>query len=107
MNQPAPSLWWAYDSESGGFSALPATPLIVPAAIILAVFSGFRWLFCRPKSREKLFGPIVHTNYYTARQARFTELINMRVTNGDLEIHEWKEYYDLQFFLQKPNRFLP
>lgn len=36
-----PNLWWAYDSESNSFGALPASPLLLPALAVMAVFSLF------------------------------------------------------------------
>lgn len=102
MNQSPPSLWWAYDESNGGFSALPATPLIVPAAIVLGIFSAFRWLFNPPRTREQILGAVTRTDYYQSRDSRHQQLIQKRLNTGDLEIHEWREYYDLEFYLNNP-----
>ena len=101
MSQPQPSLWWAYDAENSSFSALPATPLIVPAAIILGVLSAFR--FNPPVIREQLLGPITRTDYYRQCSSRCSQLIEKRVETGDLELHEWREYYDLKAYLNNPH----
>lgn len=106
MSQPSPSLWWAYDESNGSFSALPATPLIVPAALILGVVSALRWIFNPPRTREQIVGPIARTAYYQQADLRYHELIKKHVDTGDLEIHEWKEYYDLEFYLNSPCRYL-
>lgn len=102
MNQSPPSLWWAYDESNGSFSALPATPLIIPAAIILSIFSAFHWLFNPPRTRKQIFGPITQTNYYQQANSRYHQLTTKRLDLGDLEIHEWREYYDLKFYLDNP-----
>lgn len=103
MSQPQPSLWWAYDAENSSFSALPATPLILPASIILAIFSALQWLTNPPRSRNQIVGAVSKTSYYQSRDLRYQELISKRVNTGDLELHEWREYYDLEFYLNNPH----
>lgn len=104
MSQPQPSLWWAYDSEQASFSALPATPLIVPGAVIVSIILLLRRLLHPPRTREQIFGAITRTDYYKKCYLRYRELITKSIDDGDLAIHEWAEYYDLEFYLNNPYR---
>lgn len=104
MNQVSPSLWWAYDESNGSFSALPATPLIVPAAILLGLLSALSRLFNPPRTRHEILGFIASSDSYKQAESRYHQLIQKRLNTGDLQINEWREYYDLEFYLNNPNK---
>jgi hypothetical protein len=48
------NIWWAYDEEKSGFSALPASPLLLPALGIFFLFAIFDKMAEDGRSKEIL-----------------------------------------------------
>jgi hypothetical protein len=104
MSQPT-NLWWAYDSENGSFSALPAGPFLLPALIIVGIVSLFQGLNSRELSPREMFGSIVDTPTWKQRHARYIELVHRRVNNGELELAEHEEFRQLKAYVNNPYGF--
>lgn len=98
-----PNLWWSYDPDNGSFAALPAGPFFLPALIVVCIASIGNALFNPRRSREEIVGSISKTDLYRQQAARYQYLGSKRLEQGDLELREWREYYDLQFFLNNPH----
>lgn len=98
-----PNLWWSYDPDGRSFQALPAGPFFLPALILLVATSVLSRVFRRDRSREKVVGSISSTDYYKEKAERFNRLGEKRLNSGTLTSTEWREYYDLQYFLNNPH----
>jgi hypothetical protein len=90
------NIWWAYDEENGSFSALPASPMLLPALglfFLAAVFSraqkssGPTKLACEMQNVDH---GLIHRN-----AARFHELLAIMKTRN-LNDSEESELYRIQ-----------
>lgn len=54
MEHTRPTLLWGIDCESGKISALPASPLLLPAAIVAAIFWIIGKIIPRKIKREPI-----------------------------------------------------
>lgn len=99
------NLWWAYDSENGSFSALPAGPFLLPALIIVSVASLFGSGFRRNLSPREMFGNMVDTPAWKQRYARYMELIEQDVNGPGLSLGEYAEYRRLKAYVNNPYGF--
>lgn len=52
MEHSKPTLLWGIDKETGGISALPASPLLLPAIIGLGALKVASWLY-KPKPKKQ------------------------------------------------------
>jgi hypothetical protein len=91
-----PNLWWAYDSENGSFAPLPAGPLLLPAILIVGLISIFQLGRRALRSRDVIGGDIANSTLYTTSEKRYHELVDKKVSNGYLEIHEEEELRKLK-----------
>lgn len=97
------NLWWSYDPDDRSFQALPAGPFFLPALILVVTTSVLSRAFRRSRLREKIVGSISSTNHYKEKAERFNKLGKKRLNGETLTLAEWKEYYDLQYFLNNPH----
>jgi len=85
------NIWWAYDESEGSFSALPASPLLLPALgffFLLAVFDeiaekGRSKQITKPAAELK-----VDRTLFDSNKQRYRELLNVikvRPLNEDEE----------------------
>lgn len=103
MSDKQASLWWAYDAEGGKFSALPASPLLLPALLFMGIFSIGKAIFSPARMTGEGLGPITKTDYYQRQYNRWRELGRRAYVNGEnLEWHEWEEYYKIQEYIRNP-----
>lgn len=85
------NIWWAYDEDNGSFSALPASPLLLPAIgafFLLAVFDKM----AEDNRSKKILKPACEMNIdrtlYDSNKKRYHELlavIRKRPLNEDEE----------------------
>jgi hypothetical protein len=105
MKQSA-NLWWAYSEDDASFSALPASPFLIPAFLLTLIVSGFSYLSGRRRSAEATHGQVVHLQEYKRNQARYEELISKMVYHEEsITAAEWAEYRRLKEYISNPNRF--
>lgn len=97
------SLWWAYDAEGGKFSALPASPLLLPALLFMGLFSIGKAIFSPTLTTGQGLGGIEKTDYYQQQYNRWRELGDRVYIKGEsLEWHEWDEYDRLKAYVHNP-----
>lgn len=96
-----PNLWWSYDSESGGFSALPPGPFLLPAiviALVVACFQSFR-TEKRVTARQSL-GSIVDSPAYQQAKREHARLeaifIECNRLGNEMDVYELMRYRHLQ-----------
>lgn len=63
MEHSRPTLLWGIDCESGKISALPASPLLLPAVAIAFIFWIIGKVWRKPVKREPLPDNFNHTEY--------------------------------------------
>lgn len=71
------NIWWAYDESSGSFSALPASPALLPALgvfFLAAVFSAGKE---KPRVIETYPDGNPYMGEHLANKPRYDELINI------------------------------
>ena len=105
-----PNLWWAYDPEDGSFSALPASPWLIPAMLLTAVVAVFRILSRGTLTTFDGHGAAATTPCYIAAKRRWLELIPLAYPDSGesaLSLAEWQEYYRLQEYLSNPTATPP
>lgn len=103
MSENKASLWWAYDAEGGKFSALPASPLLLPALLIMGIFSIGKAIFSPTRMTGEGMGPIGETEYYQRQLKRKAELSHRGYhTEDGLRWHEWDEFYAIERYLNDP-----
>lgn len=92
-----PSLWWAYDAEDNSFSALPAGPLLLPALLIAVCVNAIGIVHSWANRPERVVSHgLLNSNEYQRKKRRYYELINKRLDNGELELHEHHELEKLK-----------
>lgn len=97
------NLWWAYDSENGKFTTLPAGPFLIPALIIAGLSVLLRKCFHRKHTVETIAGELVGSDYWKRKRERYLELIQKRVdSNNDLEPRERHELDQLSSYMRNP-----
>jgi hypothetical protein len=92
------NLWWAYDESNGSFSALPASPLLLPAIglfFLLAIFDqmggkGSAGKIIETADRVNEYGGLFDSN-----KIRFDQLI-ATMRRRQLTEEETSELYRLQ-----------
>lgn len=92
------NIWWAYDEDNGSFSALPASPLLLPALglfFLMAVFDKMgngenAGKVTGNTDRVLEYGPLFEEN-----KARFKELIAI-IRQRELNEDETAELYKIQ-----------
>jgi hypothetical protein len=92
------NIWWAYDEDNGSFSALPASPLLLPALglfFLLAAFDKMRSKDNGGKMTGRAdkvlnYGPLFEQN-----KARFNELLAI-MRRRQLNEDESAELYQIQ-----------
>ena len=106
MSQPT-NLWWAYDSETGSFSALPASPFLVPALIIMSIIALFKGANRQPVTTiEELAGPLRDTAEWQQKYKRYHELIKKRVESANnFDPYESLELEHLHRYMFNPHGF--
>jgi hypothetical protein len=89
------NIWWAYDESNGSFSALPASPLLLPAIglfFLLAVFDSM-------SKGDKVTGTTnaisEHGELFEANRIRFNEIIAI-IKRRQLTEQEEAELYQIQ-----------
>lgn len=97
------NLWWSYNPDENSFQALPAGPFFLPALVLLAAASVLSRVFRRSTSREKIVGLVSSTDYYKEKAERFNVLGEKRLNSETLTPAEWREYHELQHFLNNPH----
>jgi hypothetical protein len=103
MSDNKASLWWAYDAEGGKFSALPASPLLLPALLFMGLFSIGKAIFSPTLTTGQGLGPVTKTDYYQRQYNRWRELGHRAYTKNELlQWHEWEEYYSIKRYLDNP-----
>lgn len=91
------NLLWAFDESEGSFSPLPASPLLIPGLIILALIRVFGGSGARVVPAEELLPPhILQSAEYQRDCARYRFLHNRLMATGRLEDLEWIERAELQ-----------
>lgn len=96
MNQQ-PSLWWAYDTESQSFSALPPGPLLLPAIFIAAFVALYSHLRDRSEHPENVLPPeIISSDDYQRKKQRYYDLIHKKVWGDGLTVVEHYELEELK-----------
>ena len=92
------NIWWAYDESNGSFSALPASPLLLPALglfFLLAVFDSMSngesaGRITGDTDRVLEYGPLFEQN-----KVRFEELLAI-MRQRPLDDNETAELYKIQ-----------
>lgn len=96
-----PTLWWAYDSDSGEFSTLPTGPFLIPALIIAGLTAIFGSLSHR--SPESIHSELAKTPEWKQKQIRYDYLIEQAVANcGDISPAERYELNQLKSYFHNP-----
>ena len=92
------NIWWAYDESNGSFSALPASPLLLPAIGIFFLLAVFERMAENDRSKE-ILKPArevkVNMSLHESNRQRYyqlLEIIKVRPLNED----EDSEMYQLQ-----------
>lgn len=86
-----PNLWWAYDSESNSFGALPASPFLLPALAIMGVLSLFGFGRVRVSSNAEMLGEFGKSSEYRKCEARYNELEEKERRGWELSTEELLE----------------
>ena len=92
------NIWWAYDEDNGSFSALPASPLLLPALglfFLMAVFDKMSngenaGKVTGSANRVLEYGPLFEQN-----KARFNQLLAI-MRRRELNEDETAELYKIQ-----------
>jgi hypothetical protein len=106
MSSQQSNLWWAYDSETGSFSALPASPLLVPALIIMGIIALARGNPRPPATIQDVAGHLVDSPEWQANHDRYEHLLSRYTCNPDsLDNYEWLEMKRLGRYLMNPHGF--
>jgi len=92
------NIWWAYDEDNGSFSALPASPLLLPAIglfFLLAVFDKMSsgenaGKVTGSANRVLEYGPLFEQN-----KARFNQLLTI-MRRRELNEDEKSELHRIQ-----------
>ena len=92
------NIWWAYDEDNGSFSALPASPLLLPAIglfFLLAMFDKMSngenaGKVTGSASRVLEYGPLFEQN-----KARFNQLLAI-MRRRELSEDERSELHRIQ-----------
>lgn len=99
------NLWWAYDPEDASFSALPASPLLIPAMLIFGLVAIGKQVFSPTRLITEGHGAIGKTPKYQRHCKRWRELMETKLSIDEDKIltpNEWTEYYTLQRWLTNP-----
>ena len=92
-----PSLWWSYNAEDNSFSALPAGPLLLPALFIAVCVNAVGALSAWANRPERIISnDLLRSRDYQRMRERYYELIDKRLENGELELHEHHELEQLK-----------
>jgi hypothetical protein len=90
------NLWWSYDSESSSFSALPASPMLLPALAIMGLLSIFGFGRVRIGSNADKLGEFGKSEQYKKDCNRYQELRRKWIANGELCGEEYHEMVQLK-----------
>lgn len=69
------NIWWAYDESNGNFSALPASPLLLPAIGLFFLLAVFDKMSGDSKKIGTTNAITHHGELFEANRVRFNELI--------------------------------
>lgn len=69
------NIWWAYDEGNGSFSALPASPLLLPCMGLFFLLAVFDRINSGPKVIGTTNAASEHGELFEANRLRFNELI--------------------------------
>ena len=89
------NLWWAYDENNGNFSALPASPVLLPAIGLFFLLAVFDKMNSGPKVIGKTDAISKHGELFEANKTRFYELIAI-MRRRPLTDDERTELYKIQ-----------
>lgn len=103
-----PNLWWSYDPESGGFSALPPGPFLLPALLLALLLSLFRlFRFEKKESARDILGAVVDTAAYKQAKQEYLELqaifIECNRLGNEMDFYQLGRYRYLQRFKWIPD----
>jgi hypothetical protein len=98
------NLWWAYNAEDNSFGALPASPLLLPALIIMGV-----WSLLTGSGKQEIMnyhqiaGDLVETDEWQRKHTRYQQLLKDWVDCPDnLDQSEQAEFSGLIRYLANP-----
>lgn len=104
MSNQQSNLWWAYDSESGSFSALPASPLLVPALVIMGIIALVKGSPRKPATIYDVAGSLIDTREWQANHDRYLALVDRHARDPDsLDNCEWLEMKRLHRYVMNPH----
>lgn len=92
------NIWWAYDENNGSFSALPASPLLLPALGLFFLMAVFDKMSSENNGGKVIgradkvlnYGPLFEQN-----KVRFKQLCDI-IRKRELSEDERSELYQLQ-----------
>lgn len=92
------NIWWAYDEDNGSFSALPASPLLLPALGLFFLLAAFDKM-SNGENAGKVIGNtdrvLEHGPLFEQNKVRFGELIAI-MRRRELNEDETAELYKIQ-----------
>lgn len=74
MQHSKPTLLWGMNEETGGISALPASPLLLPAILALGAIKVASWLY-RPKPKTAPLPANFNWKEYEANKAEYYKIL--------------------------------
>lgn len=95
MNQTNTNIFYAYDSATGSFSPLPASPWLLPAMGVFALLAAYKK--CE-LSRPVIVGepPEIDPKVLNSYRARYNKLIDKKHWGDGLSFEESIELNNLQ-----------
>ncbi|MGA1073398.1 MAG: hypothetical protein ACO3S3_12115 [Pseudohongiellaceae bacterium] len=89
------NIWWAYDENNGSFSALPASPVLLPAIGLFLLLAAFDKMNSGPKVIGKTDALTKYPELFEANKTRFHELLVI-MKRRPLTSDETAELYKIQ-----------
>lgn len=87
MSNNRPTLLWGYDEQTNSISALPASPLLLPAMAVWG-FTKLASLFYRPKPKTAPLPDDFNLQEYNRNKAEYRKLFQKINSGQQLTLYE-------------------